>query len=456
MGAYAQQRQPPVTPSGADFTRRLFGTEPSRRTISRFAERPELEHLLAWAADDDPAAPVIKLILGESGSGKTRLAAELTARLRALGWIAGVLTADDAGRLAVIAEALPEILGYRHRVFIAIDDPEGLGDELTVFLSQLPGPEQGVVRVLLLAQLGQAGQVIRGLRVHADADPAGKNTELLLQAGMAYVSAYQALGRHAEAAQAMIEVLADCRRPLPDESGERLNCIAMAVEVMDQLPRPTFLNESLQIALEMSRTCRALPGDLPESQAGVAAAVRLIARFLREGIGSGLPDDEKKTAAREISAGARFLADHAPVLLDSKHAEAFTLAATILAASDVDQALDLNTQAIELRQQLAADHGDGPEQDLGILTLQGLILFGKGQYPAAVEPLEQALPILLAFGQDITPDQAQLLQMTYSLLSEAYRILNRDTAMRAMTDTVNASGVPGVVPEQGSSESPGP
>lgn len=291
-------------------------------------------------------------------------------------------------------------------------------------------------------QLDRAREAIRVLRERAAADRAGKHTELLLQAGAAYVAACQALGCQAEAAQAMTEVLADCRRPLPGESGERLNCISLAVEVMDQLPRPAFLNESLQIALEMSRTCRALPGDLPESQAGAAAAVRLIARFLREAAGGGLPDDVKKTAATEISAGARFLADQAPMLLDIKHAEAFTLAATILAASDVDQALDLNTRAIELRRQLAADRADGPEQDLEILTLQGLILFGKHQYAAAVEPLEQALPILLALGRNLTPDQAQLLQMTYSLLSEAYRILNRDTAMRAMTDAINASDVP--------------
>ena len=270
-------------------------------------------------------------------------------------------------------------------------------------------------------QVGHAREAIRVLRERAAADRAGKHTELLLQAGAAYVAACQALGCQAEAAQAMIEVLADCRRPLPGESGERLNCISLAVEVMDQLPRPAFLNES---------------------QAGAAAAVRLIARFLREAVGSGLPDDEKKTAAMEISAGARFLSDQAPMLLDIKHAEAFTLAATILAASDMDQALDLNTRAIELRRQLADDHAAGPEQDLEILTLQGLILFGKRQYAAAVEPLEQALPILLALGRNLTPDQAQLLQMTYSLLSEAYRILNRDAAMRAMTEAVNASDVP--------------
>ncbi len=291
-------------------------------------------------------------------------------------------------------------------------------------------------------QLGRAREALRVLRERADADRAGEHTELLLQAGAAYVSACQARGCHAEAAQAMIEVLADCRRPVPGESGERLNCIALAVEVMDQLPRPAFLTESLQIALEMSRTCRELPGDLPESQAGAAAAVRLMARFLREAVGSGLPDDDRKTAAREISAGAVFLADQAPMLLDIKHAEAFTLAATVLAASDVDRALELNTRAIELRRQLAADRAPGPEQDLEILTLQGLILFGKRRYAAAVEPLEQALPILLAFGRDLTPDQAQLLEMTYSLLSEAYRILNRDTAMRAMTEAVNASDVP--------------
>jgi hypothetical protein len=291
-------------------------------------------------------------------------------------------------------------------------------------------------------QLGRARKAIRVLRERADADRTGKHTELLLQAGAAYVSACQALGCHAEAVRAMIEVLADCRRPLPDESGERLNCISLAVEVMDQLPRPAFLDESLQLALEMSRTCRALPGDLPESQAGAAAAVRLIARFLREAVGRGLHDDDKKAAALEISAGARFLADHAPMLLDIKHAGAFALAAAILAASDVDQALDLSTRAIELRRQLAADRAAGPEQDLEILTLQGLILFGKHQYAAAVEPLEQALPILLALGRDLTPDQAQLLQMTYSLLSEAYEILNRDAAMRAMTEAVNASDVP--------------
>ena len=160
----------------AEFARRLFGSRsplgvpdpppdapPSwwldpRHRITRFHERPELATLLAWAVDEDPAAPVVKLVTGEGGSGKTRLAVELAARLGARGWIAGVLTADDIKRLPAIAGALSEILAYRHRVFIAIDYPEGLGDELTEFLASIPEleqrPEKGTVRVLLLARFG--------------------------------------------------------------------------------------------------------------------------------------------------------------------------------------------------------------------------------------------------------------------------------------------------------------
>ena len=156
----------------AEFARRLFNSEsplrvpdppadapPSwwldpRHRTTRFQERPELHHLLAWATDEDPATPVAKLIVGEGGSGKTRLAVELATRLGARGWIAGVLTTDDIARLPAIAAALPEILAYRHRVFIALDYPEGFGDSLTEFLAQIPGPDRGTVRVLLLARFG--------------------------------------------------------------------------------------------------------------------------------------------------------------------------------------------------------------------------------------------------------------------------------------------------------------
>ena len=65
-----------------------------------------------------------------------------------------MLTTDDVARLPEIAAALPEILAYRHQVFIALDYPEGFGDGLTEFLAQIPVPDQGIVRVLLLARFG--------------------------------------------------------------------------------------------------------------------------------------------------------------------------------------------------------------------------------------------------------------------------------------------------------------
>src|SRR5690242_15294290 len=43
---------------------------------------------------------------------------------------------------------LPAPRLHRHRL------PEGLGDGLTEFLAQIPGPEQGIMRVLLLARFG--------------------------------------------------------------------------------------------------------------------------------------------------------------------------------------------------------------------------------------------------------------------------------------------------------------
>ena len=125
-----------------------------RHRSTRFQERPELAALLAWAGSDDPATPVVKLVIGEGGSGKTRLAVELATRLGADGWIAGVLTVDDIERLPLIAKELPEVLRYRHRVFIAIDYPEGLGRELTRFLGQIPVSGPGTTRVLLLARFG--------------------------------------------------------------------------------------------------------------------------------------------------------------------------------------------------------------------------------------------------------------------------------------------------------------
>ena len=224
----------------------------------------------------------------------------------------------------------------------------------------------------------------------------------------------------------MTEVLADCRRPPLGRQEERLHCLFLAAAIIDQLPTPAFAADRLQIAVEMSRTYRELPADLAESLRGAAALALLIRRFLKEAASNGLLGDSAKAAALEISAGIQFLTEHAPGLLGAEHAEALTVAASILVTSDPDHALDLNTRAIELHQNLAADRDRDQRPDVGSLVLQGLILSGKHRYEDAVQPLEQALPILLAAGPGISGDQARLLNMTLSMLSEAYRILNRD------------------------------
>jgi tetratricopeptide (TPR) repeat protein len=293
------------------------------------------------------------------------------------------------------------------------------------------------------------GEAIEVLREHAGSDTAGENTALLLQTDVTYVSVCRALGRHAEAARAMAEVLADCRRPLQEENGELLRCIQLAVRLADDLPKPAFTAEALQIVIELSRTSRELPAELAESQAAAATAAVLICKYLKQAASGGLLEDGQKAAALEISANVQFLAEHAPRLLGIEHAEVLTVGASILlAADDPDDALELNTCAIKLRQDLAATR-DGPQEpDVGSLVLQGLILSGLQRHEDAVQPLEQALPLLLAAGQGITADQARLLNMTLGFLRDAYLVLGRPAATEGMMETVRAADLPETIQER--------
>ena len=292
-------------------------------------------------------------------------------------------------------------------------------------------------------------EAIEVLRDHADADFAGQNTALLLTTGHTYVSAHSGLQRHAEAAQAVREVLADCRRPLPGGDSERLQCVSLAGEIAANLPTPAFAAEELQVVVDMSRTVRELPSDPADRNAGVAALALWIRRALHDTVGVGHLGDERTAAIMEIAADVRFLTERAPGLLTSGHAEALTFGASILAAADdLGHALELNTRAIELYQNLASDHASGHQPTAASLAQQGLILFGQDRYEDAIRPLEQVLPILLAAGRRISADQATLLNMTLDLLSKSYRALNRDTALQAMIDAVEAADLPAAIKQR--------
>ncbi len=90
----------------------------ARHDIVRFHPRDELDFLQDWCLAPDPQGPRtrIALVHGVGGAGKTRLAAELAARLAGRGWYTGFLVRDpdlrDCAWLARIASPLLVVVDY--------------------------------------------------------------------------------------------------------------------------------------------------------------------------------------------------------------------------------------------------------------------------------------------------------------------------------------------------------
>jgi tetratricopeptide (TPR) repeat protein len=310
-----------------------------------------------------------------------------------------------------------------------------------------------------LPWLGEAAKVLRD---HAGEDAAGDNTSLLLRLGLAHVHAYRTLERYSEAAHAMAEVVTDCRRPLKAEEEKRFDCLLEAVNLIDRLVMPAFAAERLEIAVEISRTCRNLPGNAAQSQESAAlvqgfaaASAVLIRGSLNETAGSGPPDDSRQAAVAEISACIHFLAERAPRLLGTEHAEALKFGAGLLAAADdLNQALDLITRAMDLYRSLAGSGGDPPQAAVDCLVLQGLILSRMQRPEDAIPPLEEALPLLLAAGRGISADQLGLLNMTLDVLNQAYLTLGRHSDRQVMIDSLRAARLPPSVRDHSADREP--
>lgn len=133
-----------------------------RNQVVDFQPRPEMDHLYRWATTEDPQAPVVRLVCGPGGAGKTRLAVELGRRLEPAGWIAGLVAEENPAAVETIAQILPEVIAAGHRVLIAVDYVEGRDVEVAGLLERLPLLGPGLVRVLLLARF--AGSWWQGLR----------------------------------------------------------------------------------------------------------------------------------------------------------------------------------------------------------------------------------------------------------------------------------------------------
>ncbi|MFI1051744.1 type VII secretion system-associated protein [Streptomyces griseoruber] len=177
--------EPPAPASRTDAERLLFGPEPVAPTsrpwtwltpeagLHPLVSRPEEADLVGWARDGPGTA--LRLVCAPSGQGKTTLARQVCARLRAQGWTAGVLDLERSfaphtggaeamasslarsarrwdRQLAAVA-ALPRLSG---RALLVVDSAEvhrSRVEELLRTVTELPTlHDVPVVKLLLLAR----------------------------------------------------------------------------------------------------------------------------------------------------------------------------------------------------------------------------------------------------------------------------------------------------------------
>jgi hypothetical protein len=120
----------------------------------------ELADLLAWATDS--AATATQLVVGDPGSGRTRLAMELCDRMRAKGWLAGLVDG------VVPAAQLSGIAILHWPLLMVVDDAEDRPGQLVALAEAAAKRAENVnepTRLLLLTR--SAGPSLRNLRGHS-------------------------------------------------------------------------------------------------------------------------------------------------------------------------------------------------------------------------------------------------------------------------------------------------
>lgn len=122
--------------------------EPLRR-ITRFLTRPELTTLTEWCRSD--TGPVVRLVAGPGGTGKTRLGAELIQQMRTVGWAAGWLPPREMVDLGQLATALAE-----RDTLLCVDDSEEWAYVLPKLLEKRAGRRDSRVRILFFARTAGA------------------------------------------------------------------------------------------------------------------------------------------------------------------------------------------------------------------------------------------------------------------------------------------------------------
>ncbi|MES9851101.1 MAG: hypothetical protein ABW170_04635 [Candidatus Thiodiazotropha sp. L084R] len=147
--------QPWLIKPDPDNTAALL-TWKSRIPKTLYGRDVEMAELLRWAEDDYPLK--VRLIYGEGGVGKTRLAFELAARLsKQSGWLAGQVKAPD--------DLVAYPLGDEGTLLI-IDYPEEQEKAVKAFMQRLARVDEQQVcklRILLLARRVEANALVEDL-----------------------------------------------------------------------------------------------------------------------------------------------------------------------------------------------------------------------------------------------------------------------------------------------------
>ena len=118
--------------------------DPRRELVSFVGRKQELAALVAWCQDEDAAR--LRLVTGQGGVGKTRLAVELAERMKKHGWTCERVADGKEGEAITALRAVT-----RGRALLVVDYAEtriGLKQMLTA----LAGDQGDGMRVLLLAR----------------------------------------------------------------------------------------------------------------------------------------------------------------------------------------------------------------------------------------------------------------------------------------------------------------
>lgn len=122
---------------------------PFARAVPLIGRDEELADLRAFLAG--PAAIAVRVLIGEAGAGKTRLALELCRDAQQRGWEAGFATAREMQRF--LAQQNLVDWGWRKPTLIVVDYAAALADALQAWLGELAdhaGDESRPLRLLLL------------------------------------------------------------------------------------------------------------------------------------------------------------------------------------------------------------------------------------------------------------------------------------------------------------------